>query len=244
MTPNSAAIACLTGRHGFVSVEHPQQIALVAEVCQTFALDNGAFSHWNKTDEDVSDWTHFYEFCQEWRYHPGCDWAIIPDTIKGTEARNDELIREWPFKTFGVPVWHLHESMERLMRLAEEWPRIALGSSGQYAQIGTPQWADRMHLAMIAICDLEGRPITKLHGLRMLDPRVFTVYPFASADSTNVAMNIGIDQAWRGTYMPPNKDVRAQVIASRIESQQSAAVYDFQHATAGQFPMFELGVSA
>lgn len=30
----------------------------------------------------------------------------------------------------------------------------------------------------------------KLHGLRMLDVRVLGMYPFASADSTNVAINV------------------------------------------------------
>ena len=30
----------------------------------------------------------------------------------------------------------------------------------------------------------------KLHGLRMLDVRVLGMYPFASADSTNVAVNV------------------------------------------------------
>ncbi len=31
---------------------------------------------------------------------------------------------------------------------------------------------------------------SKLHGLRMLDVRVLGMYPFASADSTNVAVNV------------------------------------------------------
>jgi hypothetical protein len=39
----------------------------------------------------------------------------------------------------------------------------------------------------------------RLHGLRMLNPEVFSRLPFASADSTNIGRNIGIDQAWRGT---------------------------------------------
>ena len=30
----------------------------------------------------------------------------------------------------------------------------------------------------------------KIHGLRMLDVRVLGMYPFASADSTNVAVNV------------------------------------------------------
>jgi hypothetical protein len=72
--------------------------------------------------------------------------------------------------------------------------------------------------AFNAICDKSGRPICKVHGLRMLDPKIFKRFPFASVDSTNIARNIGIDSAWRGTYTPPNKEVRALVMRKRIES--------------------------
>lgn len=242
ITPNSSALACWTGRHAFVNFEHPQQIAIAAAVCQSFALDNGAFSAWK--NRAPTRWKEYYAWCADLHLHPGCDFAIIPDVIDGDEVANDLLISEWPFKTFGVPVWHLHESLGRLNSLCQEWPRVALGSSGSYAQIGTSSWVKRMDEAMNIICDDTGRPQTRIHGLRMLDPRVFTVYPFASADSTNVARNIGIDQAWRGTYMPPNKDVRAQIIAARIESQQSAAFYDPELATTAQFPMFELAANS
>ena len=61
---------------------------------------------------------------------------------------------------------------------------------------------------MNAICT-DGLPACKLHGLRMLDPEVFTRLPLASADSTNIARNIGIDSAWTGAYMPPSKESRA-----------------------------------
>ena len=59
----------------------------------------------------------------------------------------------------------------------------------------------------------------------MLNPKVFSQYPFASADSTNIGRNIGIDKAWKGTYLPPNKDVRALVMAERIESFSAANEY-------------------
>jgi hypothetical protein len=74
---------------------------------------------------------------------------------------------------------------------------------------------------MDAICDEEGRPTCKLHGLRMLDPTIFSQLPFASADSTNVAQNIGIDQKWRHAYAPVTKAARALVMADRIEHHAS-----------------------
>jgi hypothetical protein len=80
--------------------------------------------------------------------------------------------------------------------------------------------------AMNAICNDNGHPPCKLHGLRMLNPDVFTRLPFASADSTNIAQNIGIDSAWKGTYQPATKEWRAMVMADRIESHNSASSWD------------------
>ena len=46
----------------------------------------------------------------------------------------------------------------------------------------------------------------------------------ASADSTNVARNIGIDGNWAsGVYMPATRETRALVLTERIESWQSPA---------------------
>jgi hypothetical protein len=85
-----------------------------------------------------------------------------------------------------------------------------------------------MHEAMRIICDDDGQPRCRIHGLRMLDPRVFSRFPFASADSTNIGRNIGLDQKWRGPYEPPTKESRAQLMRSRIESQNAPSRYDFQ----------------
>jgi hypothetical protein len=82
--------------------------------------------------------------------------------------------------------------------------------------------------AMNAVTDSDGLPVTKLHGLRMLNPEVFTRLPLGSADSTNIAQNIGIDSAWRGTYVPTNKDVRALVMRDKIEANQSAKNWERQ----------------
>lgn len=74
---------------------------------------------------------------------------------------------------------------------------------------------------MRTVCDVKGQPMTKLHGLRMLDPKVFTEFPLASADSTNAARNVGYDVRWSGTYEPIGKAARGIVIAGNIESFQS-----------------------
>jgi hypothetical protein len=196
----------------------------VAEVCQSFVVDNGAFTAW-KAGREV-DWREYLEWVEVWSRHPGFDWALIPDVIDGDETSNDDLLDWWDGNASisGVPVWHLHESLERLHSMAKRYGRIAIGSSGDFSAIGTFRWWNRMFEVMRAVTSC-GRPITKLHGLRMLDPDVFTRLPFSSADSTNVARNIGLDGRWGGTYQPIGKAARGVVLADRIESQQSASVW-------------------
>lgn len=224
ITPATAALRAISGGHAFVSYRHPDQLTLALESSQSFALDNGAFSAW-KSGEPVTDWSPFYEWVAELHRYPAFDFAVIPDVIDGDEEDNDALLNEWPWKDvaphIGAPVWHLHESLERLERLVLNWPRVCLGSSGAYAQIGTPEWWTRMAEAMNVICDRAGRPCAKIHGLRMLNPEVYTRFPFSSADSTNIGQNIGIDSAWKGTYTPPTKEARAALMRERIESSQS-----------------------
>lgn len=227
ITPMTAAEVAVRAGHAFVSFAHPQQMGLAVAACQSFAVDCGAFSAWRK-GQPVTDWGEYYAFAEAAKRQPSCDFAVIPDVIDGTEGENDDLVADWPLpKWFGAPVWHLHESFHRLERLAERFPRVCLGSSGEYAQIGSARWWRRMHEAMRVICTDDGAPLCRLHGLRMLDPRVFTRFPFASADSTNIGRNIGIDQAWEGPYAPPTKESRTQLMRARVESQNAPATYDF-----------------
>lgn len=179
----------LSGRHALIPWPRHEDIATACEVCESFVIDNGAFTAWKK-GQPVRCWDGYYAWLNVYKQHPACDWAIIPDVIDGSEADNDALEREWPHgKSFGVPVWHLHESFERLERMVSEWPRIALGSSGAYANPGTGRWWGRIEDSMAVICDRDGRPRTRLHGLRMLDPAIFYRVPLSSADSTNAVRN-------------------------------------------------------
>ncbi len=224
ITPEPACYEAIVGGHAFVSFRHRQQIQLAKEICQSFAIDNGAFSAW-KSGAPIADWSPFYEWVESLRRHPGFDFAVIPDVIDGDEDANDQLVMFWPFPThIGAPVWHMHESIERLVRLCNEWPRVAFGSSGEYAVVGNAKWRKRMDEAFSAIC-VEGEPIAKIHGLRMLNPAVFTKIPLASADSTNIGRNVGVDQNWRGTYQPANKVGRARVMRDRIEAFNSAPIW-------------------
>lgn len=228
ITPASAAVCAVTAGHAFVSFAHPDQLRVAATCCQSFAIDNGAFSAW-KAGKAVTDWRPYYEWAAACKMVPSCDFAVIPDVIDGTEADNDALLPDWPMpKWFGAPVWHMHESLDRLERLASAWPRVCIGSSGEYATVGTTTWWAQIGRAMRVVCNDDGQPLVRLHGLRMLNPAIFTRLPLSSADSTNIGRNVGIDQAWTGTYTPPSKDVRAQVMRARIEAHNAPAVWDFQ----------------
>jgi len=227
ITPNTAAAACLRGRHAMVSYANPQQIGLAAEVCQSFALDNGAFSAWK--GGKALDVPGYIAWVDEWRLHPGFDWCLIPDVIDGTEKQNRIEVEAWGVFANGVPVWHLHESLEWLIELSERFPRVALGSSGEFADPNPNdiRWRQRMNQAFDVLCDDDGRPRVKVHGLRMMAPTIFSLFPFASVDSTNIARNIGIDSYWDsfayGRALP--KDTRALVIRDNCESHPCASVF-------------------
>lgn len=214
ITPESCALRVWRGRHAFVSFAHPYQIELAASVCQSFALDNGAFSLWRAGKG--TDWPAYYDWCATWLRHPACDWAVIPDVIDGTETENDALVRDWPHGFAGVPVWHLNESVDRLARLADDWPRVALGSAAEYDVTRPMRAVARLEEALAAI-SIDGVPTVKLHGLRMLNPAIVERVPLSSADSTNVARNIGLDRAWKGTYAPATKEARADVLVELVE---------------------------
>jgi len=228
ITPATAAVSAIQGGHAFVSFAHADQLGIAIEVCQSFAIDNGAFSAW-KSGNPITDWSPFYDWALDLKKVPSCDFGVIPDVIDGNEEDNDALLADCPLpKWFGAPVWHMHESIDRLVRLANEYPRVCVGSSGQYATVGDNLWWGRMNECLIEICDEKNRPICKLHGLRMLNPAVFGKLPLASADSTNIGRNVGIDKHWNGNYTPPTKEARAMVMRQRIESVNAPSTWQPQ----------------
>lgn len=228
ITPLTAARDLWTRRHAFVSYAHPDQMALASEVCQSFALDNGAFTSWKQGQP--FDFDGYVGWVREWDRHPAFDWCVIPDAIDGGEVANDVLLADWikAGMKHGVPVWHIDEPLDRLARLLHTYPRVALGSAGPFATIGTAEWWARIGEAMAVACDAKGRPRRPLHGLRMLDPKVFGRVPLSSADSTNVARNIGYDVRWSGPYQPATPAMRALVMAERIELAASASSWSPQ----------------
>lgn len=230
--PLKTAADLWAGRHGLTSFEHPEQVALMAEVCQSFVIDNGAFTKWSGGDGCV-DVDAYAAFVRQWCRHPGFDFAIVPDVIDGTEEDNTKMCARWLQQMprlphgIGAVVWHLHESLDRLAYLircvqAGIYNRVCLGSSGKWATPGADDWWQRMEEVREVACDSDGIPHCKLHGLRMLSPTIFSHVPLASADSCNVALNIGKDKRWTGSYPPPTPTARAFVLAARIETHAAA----------------------
>jgi len=217
----SVAARVLLSRFAFVSFADPAQFDLVKEHCSGFALDNGAFSFWKRGKK--VDW----ELYRSWVFnnfrHPGYCFAICPDVIEGSEADNDDLLKHYGLPE-GVPVFHQGESWGRLERLIKTYPRIALGSVEKY--IPSDSFHEWMIEAMKVLCDEEGKPKVKIHGLRMLNPDVFQKYPLSSADSTNIAQNYNNSNRWGGTYNPVSADMRGLVLRDRIEAFQSAASFE------------------
>ena len=155
ITPLTVANYAWTRRHAFVSFWYPDQIAFAAEICQSFAIDNGAFTVWKQGG--AVDIPGYVAFVKQWERHPGFDFALIPDVIDGDEDANDLMFAKYHQAggnlLAGVPVWHMHESFGRLGRLCRMFPRVALGSSGMWSEVGTTTWWERMGAAMDAICD-------------------------------------------------------------------------------------------
>lgn len=163
-----------------------RDVEVAHEIGQSVMLDNGAFSAWKRGY--VTDWDRYYDWAEPWLDYP-TTWAVIPDVIDGDEQANDRLLVKWFQRRLpkGAPVWHMHESLDRLRRLCHGYERVCIGSSGQYATVGDDRWHRRMHDAMDAVCGNGPVPVW-LHMLRG-SALAGSDYPLASVDSTNVARN-------------------------------------------------------
>ena len=187
ITPRSQLLT-LAGRCFCVSYAEPRDVHVCHEIGQSVMLDNGAFTAWTQ-GRDVN-WIDFLDWCEPWLDFP-TTWAVVPDVIDGDEDINDGLCRTILGAGVGrdcqwAPVWHMHESLDRLADLAATSQRVCFGSSGAFAQVGSDGWRRRCDQAF----DLLTRdgPVPWVHMLRGM-ALSGSEYPFASVDSTDVARN-------------------------------------------------------
>lgn len=183
LTPR-AQLMTMGGECFCVSYWTPTDIDVCMEIGQSVMLDNGAFSKWKSGKE--TNWAAFYEWAERWLGYP-TTWAVIPDVIDGGSQLQDALLREWPFGQRGAPVWHMDEPLHRLLKLTDEWPRVCVGSTAEYAVVLSDSWCRRIDEVFNAVAQRH-RFMPWLHMLRgmQLSGRQ---WPFASVDSTDIAQN-------------------------------------------------------
>lgn len=187
ITPN-AVLHQLAGCNFLVSYFRPDQLRLAQRVGQVVWGDNGAFSAWRKgIILDAAWWRGYHLWCEtELLIYPtAC--AIIPDVIDAGSQEQDALIREWPHGHRGIPVWHMDEPIERLLRLCEAWPKVAIGSTAEYRHVGSDAWRRRMDDVWTALAAQFGL-LPWIHMLRGMQCCTWG-FPFASLDSGDVAQN-------------------------------------------------------
>jgi hypothetical protein len=174
----------MAGKSFCISYASPNDLKTCILIGQALMLDNGAFSVW--TRKATPNWPGFYRWCEP--VIGPLHWAVVPDVIDGTVEDNMALASQWPHrKEWSAIVWHLHEPLDHLAYLADNWPRVCFGSSGAYADPNSDAWHERIDCAWNMLVKTGRRPW--VHMLRAMSQACDGPWPFSSADSTNVARN-------------------------------------------------------
>lgn len=214
ITPNHQLMR-LAGRCFMVRWGRHEQLELVRRIAASIIYDNGAFGFYTEAVKafehdkalglDVSvddyllagtDWNPYYEWVDRLLDCP-TSWAIIPDEIGKASQAQDALLKQWPHgRERAAPVWHMDEPIDRLLRLLDEWPKVCIGSTGDYWRIWLPgragadldpAWESRMDEVWEAVA-LRHTRTPYIHGLRMMAV-LGKRWPFASGDSSDAAQN-------------------------------------------------------
>ncbi|CDZ55057.1 hypothetical protein [Neorhizobium galegae] len=176
----------LAGRHVCISyaTKRAAQVAIALRIMQSCMFDNGQYTLYQQGGKE--DVYGFYDWIDPMLGHP--HWAVVPDRINGDVDQQRALVKTWPFpRELGAPVWHLHLPIDYLLELIDEWPRVCLGSSKQYWQVGAPIWRRRMDEVTEAVYKRR-RQAPWIHGLRMM-AQLGKGWCLASGDSVNTARN-------------------------------------------------------
>jgi hypothetical protein len=206
----------LAGKHLCVSFAEPRDGDWALDHAQSVLWDNGAFSTF--TAGKPMEWSKYYAWLESRLGHP--HWAIIPDVIDGTIEQQRGLIAQWPHGYLGAPVWHMGLDINYLIDLSEHWPRLCFGSTAQYWQVGSPAWERRADVAFNELARRGLRPwVHMLRGMALAGDR----WPFASADSVNVARNF------------KDQQICPERMARRIDAVQCPLRWDVKPEQKGLF---------
>lgn len=192
ITPRSV-LHQLAGRNFCVPFANPNDIKICHQIGQSVMLDNSAYTVWKQGIQ--INWPAWREWVEPWLDY-STTWCVLPDSIEGDEYENDRLLVQWTIGK-GSPVWHLHESLDRLERLCATYEKVCFGSSGSYAIVGTDQWRRRVTDAFDRIAEPSGRVpwIHMLRGMKLSGDE----FPFGSVDSADIGRN---------HYLPHNNAVK------------------------------------
>lgn len=183
ITPTSKILR-IAGANFCISFARPDQVELCHQIGQSNMLDCGAYSAWMRGY--VPDWPAYYAWCDRWLDFV-TTWAVIPDVIDAGVQLQDALLKEWPHKDRGAPVWHMDEPIERLLWLIDHYPRVCIGSTAEYRVVGSPAWERRMDEVWEAVT----RHCTRTPWIHMLRGGAVRGkrWPFGSTDSVNIGQN-------------------------------------------------------
>jgi len=214
LTPRSE-LDKLMGKNFCVSYAAPQDSKWCVENAQSVMWDNGAFSAYTKgkpfDKEGYLVWLEDKLF--------GANWAVVPDVIGGTVEEQMESMSGWPYpRHLSAPVWHMNLPLDWLRDIMDNYPRFCFGSSGEYWKVGGCKWAKRADEAWDIIERSNTRPwVHMLRGLKLSKER----WPFASADSTNVARN----------FKNKGKEKCPKAMIDRIDSVQTPLRFSLELGT-------------
>ena len=215
----------MAGKHFCVSFKHAIHIDWCIKNGQSVMLDNGAFSAFTKGKE--INFMAYEEWLEPYLYPP--NWAVIPDVIDGSVDEQKELVKKFAHlkKHLVAPVWHMGLSIDWLLEIADNYERFCFGSSGAYWQVGSESWSRRADEAWNELTKRGHKSwVHMMRGLSLCGD----VYPFASADSTNVARNF-----WReGSEVCPER------MARRIDAIQSPLQWTVKET---QVDLFERSIA-
>jgi len=174
----------MAGKHFCVSFAHPSDVKTCLEIGQSVMFDCGSFSVFTRGLE--VDFKKYYKWLEDKLSHP--HWCLPPDKINGSIEDQKKLIKTFPFsKDYACPVWHIHLDISYLFYLVENYQKVCFGSSGEFWIVNSEKWRARMDYVFNELVKKYNKVpyIHMLRGLQMGGDK----YPFASADSTNVARN-------------------------------------------------------
>lgn len=208
LTPRSELMK-MAGKCFCVSYAAPNDADWCLAHGQSVMWDNGAFSAYTKGK--AFDQMKFAEWVEPRLGHP--HWAVIPDVIDGSVDEQRNRIAAWPHSSqLSAPVWHMALPIDWLLELTDNFPRVCFGSSGKYWQVGSEAWERRADEAFNAMVKRGHLPwVHMLRGLALCGDR----WPFASADSVNVALN------FKGSKSRGTPEVCPERMARNIDARQS-----------------------